>query len=476
MQWAEMADFRKVVEESLPGFGLMQLGQQLSGVLYLLGSFKAPDSLRTSPFTMTALRKQILKDWTMCLESLAKGELRGNQHFRMMVGKPGLGKTSLMVLFMLAIAIISYNPPSRPTLIPIYYSFMAELQLLPSEIVLVALLAAGYDDFYGAPEKLRDATSLTSVIQYLREKGVRVLLLLDEVQQVGKWEPDSCQKATAQLGTLQNDVQPRIWVIASGSSFFTWQLLGKTLSAAAQPQFPAYDSVMPLERNKLKLITCAPHYSKTEFARILREMLYPETVQFTSAEWSLDYLPAGPTSAMDIDQPQEKSSSSRATISADDLKGIRRDVSEDLVEEAYAVTGGNMRSLEEDVLELVKKGGTSVATPEHLQKAIMDLENDLKVVPYYAEVCEVLLDAQLAMFDEGQLDELDLFERPSVDSGVFADQSLTPHLLHLAELGLLSVQYGHLDATFSVSFPTPTIFVAAVMHRKLVLGLPRIFG
>ncbi|KAI9002816.1 hypothetical protein BC832DRAFT_540873 [Gaertneriomyces semiglobifer] len=429
--------------------------------LHRLGTILPQDypSLAMPPFAMTSARNALLRDWSCRFEFFPSME----NACQMLVAEPGVGKTHFLVMLTLALKLWHQD-----SIVTVYISLKSGI--CPSHALYTALYLAGHTDVVNAPGK--NIRSLVSWATFEKELGV--FIVVDELQEGAAW------RDVLDVSRLRDELQflsethPNLWVIFSGSSQFTVAL---TLGNSHRVRFPrrfTHHQMLAwcLKRNQVTLRFDRPVSSRSEFFRIVEEMLSPHVVEHDTAVWSLEYVAQSALSAtpapVDIDQD---------FIAADEEEF------ESHMMRLFVVTGGNLRKLFGDAGLLIRGGGRETLTPITDDRVFEEVYNQCRVYDGWRAdasdnpemrtlitLMDALFEANCALFDQTRVEQvgIDFFDLVSVSPTDLQPTVELEHVLSLADQGLLSLNLGSTgDRWISVRFSRPALFVAILYLRKL---------
>ena len=212
---------------------------------------------------------------------LMRGGFRGRNGLpcRTLVGARGIGKTVILRAFALVAASVF------PGLIPLYVSAASvqspctSFQVAPLDrfMALAALQRGAAGGGAGAGSSGAPSAPLEAT---LRSQGQRMLILLDEVDQLYKLQPGSAaaENVLFSMGTLSDlaeEATGEFGVLLCGSSSSTFKLLCGATSPHLRARFPLSTSGANLKSDKFErvLLPSAPCTATREVAQMLAVLM-----------------------------------------------------------------------------------------------------------------------------------------------------------------------------------------------------------
>ncbi|KAJ3049860.1 hypothetical protein HK097_009149 [Rhizophlyctis rosea] len=441
-------------------YGNMALSKSLPRIIH---SFGQPGS-SLGPwleFVMTAARRGAMRIWIRYFENMAEGNAAGlNKKLHLLVGQPGVGKTTLLAA--ITQALLCRFPST--TLLPCYFSYREDAQrnILPSELIHLTLCRAG---LLNPLETFLQPEELHEVLSYIQSKQISIVLVLDEVQEVAKWsQEEAVLKFSEQLGLLQRTAAA-IMTICSGSSVYCAKLLtGKLTAEGVQfGGFISYHAWKSLEHEKIYSLPYLPISSQGEFAEVVQNMVNPEYVDYDSALWSLEQMVVG--DPMDVDEEDSDTEASDRPLSYA--------VSDQILSALFSASGGKLRGLSIIIGGMRDPVGRQLKAPRDTDvqqlraNQIESLRSMNAAHPYASAILDHLFNGTCALLSSEKLSNVDLFDLPMLDAALLKGASQA-QLITLADAGHLKIDFDGFGAVSRVGFPSANTLVALLNEHKLL--------
>ncbi|KAJ3036354.1 hypothetical protein HK097_003860, partial [Rhizophlyctis rosea] len=196
----------------------------------------------------------------------------------------------------------------------------------------------------------------TVVAEYIRKVNVRVVLVLDEIQDIAKIpDLDTVRAASVQLYELQELFGSGIFMIATGSSLFVPHLFQKTLPASQHIYFAGHTAFQSAQWDKLTAMHYYPIFRQTDFTVAVKSMVNPQAVDYRSADWSLEGLISGGGSELAGGGGGVVVMDVEGGISDSEDEGVAPEtleIRDEMLSMLFALSGGVMRQLDHHVQQL----------------------------------------------------------------------------------------------------------------------------
>ncbi|KAJ3277541.1 hypothetical protein HK104_003215, partial [Borealophlyctis nickersoniae] len=311
---------------------------------------------------------------------------------------------------------------------------------------------------------------LSSVVREVQNKNLRVVLVLDEIQDVARWsDGEKARGVNRQLHELQNMCSDVV-VITSGSSVFTSRLLFNYLDneAIRVGEFAGYAHWRKLDRQKAVSLVYTPIFDHAEFERVVNAILNPTYIDYDSSLWSLENVDEADGELKQTEKGSEEGESEYPTA-----KPQRIMIPESAINILYSSTGGTLNGLD----TLIKRhidvahNRVRVPTPEEIhQRLISDIEEfryKCEMNPGLEPLYDQLFDAVTAKCSGNFIQDYDLFSLPAVNVRVF--ENITAGQIALfADAGLIQAEFESYGIVTEVRPSSPNLLVVMMAERKML--------
>ncbi|KAJ3051717.1 hypothetical protein HK097_007261 [Rhizophlyctis rosea] len=382
----------------------------------------------------------------------------GPTAFQVLNGQQGVGKSFFLRCLARALSLLF----SDMHLLPVYFTYRAADTIqLPSELIHIALAQAGHSDFVDLVPSYSPA-NLGSIMRFIELKNLRIVLFLDEIQDVVKL-PDVARvtQINKQLYSLQQWFARGIMTIVAGSSLFVPALFQKNLPASQHGIFPGYQGWQYTQWDSLTSVQCYPIITREDFEQACHCLVNPQTADYDSATWSLNF-----SSALGGDIEMTEAGGEQGKADSDRQEGL--EISDALLDVLFTMTGGLLRRLNAQIIKLPRTA-SALGMPsleerkESIRKEVQETQRTMAANPNLLDIYERLFDSLTPLLPD-RLEDGDLFDLP-LASPLGGIDTFT--FFELADRNLIRLDQSAEGNIIGIGYPRPSIIYAMLQRKNL---------